>query len=627
MRISDEKIDEVRNAADIVEVISGYVKLKKRGKNYLGLCPFHTEKTPSFTVSAEKQMYHCFGCCKGGNIFTFLMEMDKISFVEAVRSLASKAGINIPEENVSVTEEQTEFENYYAVCRFAGMHFFRNLTESEEGKEALSYFYKRGFTDETIRTFGLGYSLNSWDAFVLKAQAEGFKGEDISKVGLARVREDGSLYDYFRGRAMFPIFSTQGRVIGFGARKMREDDAIAGKYINSPESPLYDKSRVLYGLFHSKDFIRQEDNALMVEGYADLISLYQAGIQNVVASSGTALTEAQLKLIARYSKNLTLVYDADSAGSSATVRGIDLALEHDLNVRIVELPEGEDPDSYVLKHGGIEFRERLANAVSFIDFKAKQLHRAGAFVTVEGKRNAIRSLAQTIAKIGDEITRNMYIKEVANNYSEIFGVYETHLSHEVATIRSQGQRVRVTRSPLKQTRVTQEEQTSSSTVGFEEIPPEEHDILRLILEGNSDVIRYILSNVSLNQLTNERMRNLAQFVLDLYDERGTIDTQALVSEMEDGEMRNLVTGLMFNPDELRSDWEKMEKEIYRPEPMTIARDAVLQIQKKSIKRAKEENSRAMKEAEMQHLDTSLISQRQNELSQLLNNLEKEKKIL
>jgi len=627
MRISDEKIDEVRNAADIVEVISGYVKLKKRGKNYLGLCPFHTEKTPSFTVSAEKQMYHCFGCGKGGNIFTFLMEMDKISFVEAVRSLASKAGINIPEENVSVTEEQTEFENYYAVCRFAGMHFFRNLTESEEGKEALSYFYKRGFTDETIRTFGLGYSLNSWDAFVLKAQAEGFKGEDISKVGLARVREDGSLYDYFRGRAMFPIFSTQGRVIGFGARKMREDDAIAGKYINSPESPLYDKSRVLYGLFHSKDFIRQEDNALMVEGYADLISLYQAGIQNVVASSGTALTEAQLKLIARYSKNLTLVYDADSAGSSATVRGIDLALEHDLNVRIVELPEGEDPDSYVLKHGGIEFRERLANAVSFIDFKAKQLHRAGAFVTVEGKRNAIRSLAQTIAKIGDEITRNMYIKEVANNYSEIFGVYETHLSHEVATIRSQGQRVRVTRSPLKQTRVTQEEQTSSSTVGFEEIPPEEHDILRLILEGNSDVIRYILSNVSLNQLTDERMRNLAQFVLDLYDERGTIDTQALVSEMEDGEMRNLVTGLMFNPDELRSDWEKMEKEIYRPEPMTIARDAVLQIQKKSIKRAKEENSRAMKEAEMQHLDTSLISQRQNELSQLLNNLEKEKKIL
>jgi len=427
MRIADDKIDEVRNANDIVEVISGYVQLKKRGKNYLGLCPFHTEKTPSFTVSAEKQMYHCFGCSKGGNIFTFLMEMDKISFVEAVRSLASKAGINIPEENVSATEEQSEFENYYAVCRFAGMHFFRNLTESEEGKEALQYFYKRGFTDETIRTFGLGYAMNSWDAFIIKAQAEGFKPEDIAKVGLARVREDGSLYDYFRGRAMFPIFSIQGRVIGFGARKMREDDAIAGKYINSPESPLYDKSRVLYGLFHSKDFIRQEANALMVEGYADLISLYQAGIQNVVASSGTALTDAQLKVIGRYSKNLTLVYDADSAGSSATVRGIDLALEHDLNVRIVELPEGEDPDSFVLKHGGIEFRERLANAVSFIDFKAKQFQRSGAFATAEGKTQAVRSLVRSIAKMKDELKRNFYVKEVAEKYE----VYENLLYREL----------------------------------------------------------------------------------------------------------------------------------------------------------------------------------------------------
>jgi DNA primase len=239
MRISDDKIDEVRNAADIVELISAYVHLKKRGKNFLGLCPFHTEKTPSFTVSAEKQMYHCFGCGKGGNIFTFMMEMDKVSFVEAVRSLAAKSGITIPEESKPMTEEQTEFENYYAVCRFAGMHFFKNLTESDEGKEALQYFYKRGFTDETIRTFGLGYAMNSWDAFVNKAQGEGFRIEDISKVGLARVREDGSLYDYFRGRAMFPIFSTQGRVIGFGARKMREDDTIAGKYINSPETPVY----------------------------------------------------------------------------------------------------------------------------------------------------------------------------------------------------------------------------------------------------------------------------------------------------------------------------------------------------------------------------------------------------
>jgi len=620
MRIADEKIDEVRNANDIVEVISAYVHLKKRGKNFLGLCPFHTEKTPSFTVSADKQMYHCFGCGKGGNVFTFLMEMDKVSFVEAVRSLASKSGITIPEESKPMTEEQTEFENYYAVCRFAGMQFFRNLTETEEGKEALQYFYHRGFTDETIRTFGLGYSLNSWDAFVHKAQSEGLKAEDIVKVGLARVRDDKSLYDYFRGRAMFPIFSAQGRVIGFGARKMREDDPIAGKYINSPETPVYNKSRVLYGLFHSKEAVRQEDNALMVEGYADLISLYQAGIKNVVASSGTALTEDQLSLISRYSKNLTLVYDADTAGSSATVRGIDLALEHGLNVRIVELPEGEDPDSFVQKHGGNEFRERLAHAISFIDFRAKQFQRAGAFATAEGKTQAVRSLVQSIAKMNDELRRNFYVKEVAEKYD----VYESVLFHELDQALSQEKRTQrpenYSKSAIAPRRAIVEKPRLPEK---KSIPSEEHDILRLILEGNSDVIRFILSNISLNQLTDERMRKLAQFVLDLYDERGTIDIQTLVNEMADEKMRNLVTELVLNPEELRSDWRKMEKEIPRPDPMTIARDAVLQIQKKSLKRAKEENSRAMKEAEIQHLDTSLIRQRQQELAQLLNQLEKE----
>jgi DNA primase len=618
MRIADDKIDEVRNANDIVEIISGYVQLKKRGKNYLGLCPFHTEKTPSFTVSAEKQMYHCFGCGKGGNIFTFLMETDKISFVEAVRSLASKADIHIPEESRSVTEEQTEFENYYAICRFAGMHFFRNLTESEEGKEALSYFYKRGFTDETIRTFGLGYSMNSWDAFILKAQAEGFKIEDISKVGLARVRDDGSLYDYFRGRAMFPILSTTGRVIGFGARKMREDDAVTGKYINSPESPLYDKSRVLYGLFHSKEFIRQEDNVLMVEGYADLISLYQAGIQNVVASSGTALTEAQLKLIGRYSKNLTLVYDADSAGSSATVRGIDLALEHDLNIRIVELPEGEDPDSFVLKHGGNEFRERLTNAISFIDFKAKQLQRSGAFTTAEGKTQAVRSLVQSIAKMKDELKRNFYIKDVAEKYE----VYESLLYRELERALVQEKRtVRFDHSHDKTTVVRPSGLEKSATQEGKTIPPEERDLLKVMLEGNSEIIRFIFSNISLMQLSDERVRRLAQRILDIIDDRGTVNVPTLVSEVEDEEMRNLVTELVFNPDELRSDWDKMEKEIDRPEPMRIVKDAISTLRRNAIQRERENNKRLLEEAKKQGYDVKNYQLREMELYEMLKQVE------
>ena len=617
MRISDDKIDEVRGAADIVEVIAAYVHLKKRGKNYLGLCPFHTEKTPSFTVSAEKQMYHCFGCGKGGNIFTFLMEMDKISFVEAVRSLASKSGIIIPEESRPMTEEQTEFENYYAICRFAGMYFFKNLTESDEGKEALQYFYKRGFTDETIRTFGLGYAMNSWDAFVLKAQAEGFKIEDVAKVGLARVREDGSLYDYFRGRAMFPILSTQGRVIGFGARKMREDDTIAGKYINSPETPIYNKSRVLYGLFHAKDFIRQEDNALMVEGYADLISLYQAGIKNVVASSGTALTEDQLKLIGRYSKNLTLVYDADTAGSSATVRGIDLALEHDLNVNIIELPEGDDPDSFVQKHGGNEFRERLLNAISFIDFRAKQFQRAGAFATAEGKTQAVRSLVQSIAKMKDELKRNFYVKEVAEKYD----VYESVIFHELEQAISQEKRALRSDSYPRLNVTTHQAGTEKPTLPEKKIIlPEEHDILKLILEGNSDVIRYILSNVSLNQLTDERMRNLAQFILDLYDERGTIEATAIINEVQESEFKNLISDLVLSHYELSRGWQAMEKEIGEAEPMRIAKDAVVTIHRKSIQREREENLKLLENAKMQGLEVKSYQQRAIELNELLNQL-------
>ncbi|MCX6120047.1 MAG: DNA primase [Ignavibacteriales bacterium] len=618
MRISEDKIDEVRNAADIVEVIAAYVHLKKRGKNYLGLCPFHTEKTPSFTVSAEKQMYHCFGCGKGGNIFTFLMEMDKVSFVESVRSLASKFGITIPEESKPMTEEQTEFENYYAVCRFAGMHFFKNLTESDEGKEALQYFYRRGFTDETIRTFGLGYAMNSWDAFVQKAQEEGFKSEDIAKVGLARVRDDGSLYDYFRGRAMFPIFSTQGRVIGFGARKMREDDAIAGKYINSPETPIYNKSRVLYGLFHAKDSIRQEDNALMVEGYADLISLYQAGIQNVVASSGTALTEEQLVLIGRYSKNLTLVYDADTAGSSATVRGIDLALEHDLNVRIVELPEGDDPDSFVQKHGGNEFRERLLNAISFIDFRAKQFQREGAFTTAEGKTQAVRSLVQSIAKMKDELRRNFYVKEVAEKYD----VYESVLFHELEQALSQGKRAQRSESYQKSNYAPRQAGAEKPAVPKTKIiPPEERDILKLILEGNPDVIRFILSNISLLQLSDDRARKLAQRVLDLYDERGTIDAPSIVSEVQEPELKNLITDLVLSRYELSPQWQEMEKEIDVPDPMMIAKDAVVTVRRKAIQKEMEENQHALKEASIRRDDATPYLQRQQELLRLKKEIE------
>jgi DNA primase len=618
MRIADDKIEEIRSANDIIEIIGEYVQLKKRGKNYVGLCPFHTEKTPSFTVSAEKQMYHCFGCTKGGNVFTFVMEVDKVSFVEAVRSLAGRAGIVIPEETGPPTEEQTEIECLYSVCRVAGMHFFRNLTETDEGAQALKYFHGRGFSDETIHNFGLGYSMNSWDGFVRRAQEEGLAPDHIVKAGLARVRDDGSLYDYFRGRAMFPIFSTAGRVIGFGARKMREDDAIAGKYINSPETPIYNKSRLLFGLFHSKEFIRQEDNVLLVEGYADLISLFQAGIQNVVASSGTALTEDQVLLIGRYSKNLTLIYDADSAGSNATLRGIDLALERDLNVRVVELPEGDDPDSFVQKNGGNAFRDLLAKAVSFIDFKANQFRRAGAFETPEGKTDAVRSLVQSIARMKDELKRNFYIKEVAQKYD----IYESLLFRELERLSAQERRQSSpAASPGNGKRIRQSEAASFASRESKTIPPEERDIVKLLLEGNPEIIRFVLSNISLLQMSDERARKLAQNILDLFDERGIIDPTMVINEIPEPELKSIISDLTLSRYELSPGWQAMEKEIDEPDPMVIARDAITALRKKAIQKEMEENQRALKEASALHGDATPYLRKQQELLTMLKNLE------
>jgi DNA primase len=611
MRIPDDKIEEVRNSSDIVDVISAYVRLKKRGKNYLGLCPFHTEKTPSFTVSAEKQMYHCFGCGNGGNLFTFVMEMEKVSFVEAVRSLAGKAGITIPEETRPQTEEQSEAETLYAVCRFAGMQFYKNLVETDEGTFALDYVHKRGFTDETIRTFGVGYSQNSWDSFVQLATTEGFKPEELAKAGLARKREDGSLYDYFRGRVMFPIFSATGRVIGFGARKILEDDPIAGKYINSPETPIYNKSRVLFGLFHAKEAIRQEDMALMVEGYADLISLYQAGIKNVVASSGTALTEEQVALLGRYSKNLTLVYDGDSAGSNATLRGIDIVLEQDFNVRIVELPEDEDPDSFVQKNGGNAFRELLQNAVSFIDFKASRFQRAGAFATPEGKAEAVRSLVQSIAKMKDELKRNFYVKEIAEKY----GVHENLLFRELETLGHSRKPFYTERPPRVEIAVQATETGAVPEKQSKDVPPEERDLVKLLLEGDLDIIRFILSHISVEQFSDKQVRALAQFLIDVYDERGTIDATSIVHEVTDPVMRNLISDLTLSRYELSRNWQH---DIAEPDQMAIAGDALRRIQKKAAQRAQEEIQHAIKEAKSRNEDLTLLMQRQQELARLLN---------
>ncbi|MBI1803552.1 MAG: DNA primase [Ignavibacteria bacterium] len=622
MRISPEKIDDIRNATDIVDLIGGFVKLKKRGKNYLGLCPFHTEKTPSFNVSSERQMYHCFGCGVGGNVFTFVMEYEKVSFIEAVRSLAEKAGIALPVYSSDQESAASEQEELYQICREAGLFFYKSLTETQEGKLALEYFRTvRGFTDETIRTFGLGYSPNSWDAFLKFAEEKKFKTEQVEKAGLVRRREDSSYYDYFRGRAMFPVFSPTGRVVGFGARKLREDDPVQGKYINSPETLIYNKSKLLYGIYQSKEDIREKDVAILVEGYADLISVFQSGIRNIVASSGTALTQEQIQLIARYTKNITIVYDADSAGSKAALRGVDLILENDLDVRVARLPDGEDPDSFVKKFGANAFRKLLDEAVSFVDFIAQAYEREGKFQTPEGQAQVVRTIVQTIAKMRDELKRNFYIKQVADKY----GLYESTLYRElekhIDTNRRErrGENVSDTTS---QNRQTSNEEIHSVSL---DIPASERDLIHAMLDGGEEVIRLVFERITVSDFTHPIAKSLAMLFIERTEDGFSLQPSDLVDGTDDQEVRKLILQLTFNP--YPKVYEGIKGRIESVDPSKLVIHYLRVFQSAILKRELERNQSLLKEATQNGEDISSYLERNSQLVTALKELESQARVL
>jgi DNA primase len=587
MRIADDTIEEVRRASDVVDVLSQYLQLKKRGKNYLGLCPFHQEKTPSFNVSPEKQMYHCFGCGVGGNVFTFVMEHDKVSFVEAVRTLAQRAGITLPAEGVGGRGESTEHEGLYDACKTAGLYFYETLVNSVEGKLALEYFRHRGFSDATITKFGLGYSKNSWDGLVTLAAERKLDIAQFERAGLVLRREDGTCYDRFRGRAMFPIFSPSGRPVGFGARKMREDDPM-GKYINSPETPIYVKSRSLYGLCQSKEAIRARECAILVEGYADLISVYQAGVENVVASSGTALTEEQIHLIARYAKSVTLVYDADSAGSKATIRGVDLIIENGLDVSVATLPEGEDPDSFVKKNGGEAFNQRLAAAVSFLDFKASTFRDQGLLSTPEGKTRAVRSIVETIARMKDEIKRNFYIKNVAEKY----GVYESVLFRELETIlgRERSRTAYQGRALVPPPPVTGGLPLSAVRAG---LTPPERDLLKVMLDVGPPMITFVTTHIPPAAFADPLARRTAEWIVEHAGAGAAWDVPALMDTAEDPSLRKFIADIVFNKYEVSRGWSTLDD----PDPWLIAERCILRVKAGVLDGLIAENHARMKDVE------------------------------
>ncbi|MDR2285283.1 MAG: DNA primase [Sphingobacterium sp.] len=431
--ITKETIDKVLDTARIEEVVGEFVDLKKRGTSLIGNCPFHNEKTPSFHVSVAKGIYKCFGCGAGGDSLKFVMELEKFSYPEAIRYLASKYSIEIEEVERSPAQmaAQDKRESLYVLSQWAGKFFKQQLWETDSGKSiALSYFKERGYRDDIIKKFDLGYSPDQWTALVDAAKKDGFQESYLSDIGLAIERDDKSLYDRFRGRVIFPIHNLTGRIIGFGGRTLKTEKSTP-KYVNSPESEIYHKSDVLYGLNHAKKAVMDADLCYLVEGYADVIAMHQAGVENVVSSSGTSLTTGQIKLISRFTKNVVILYDGDAAGIKASLRGTDMLLEEGLNVKVLLFPDGNDPDSYIKQVGSAAFIAYIAaHQEDFIFYKTHILLKDAKDDPIK-RAEVIRDVVESIALIPDEIKVSVFIRQC----SSLLDIEERVLLTELNKIR------------------------------------------------------------------------------------------------------------------------------------------------------------------------------------------------
>ena len=431
--IDQATVDRIMDAAQIVDVVSEFVTLRRRGVNYVGLCPFHNEKTPSFSVSPSKGVCKCFSCGKGGNVVHFIMEHEQLNYYEALKWLAKKYGIEIKERELSYEEKQAQSvrESLFLVNDFANNYFQDILHNHPDGQAiGMSYFRQRGFRDDIIKKFQLGFSTESRDALFQEAKKKGFNTDYLVKTGLCYTRDDGQVRDRFWGRVMFPVHTLSGKVVAFGGRVLKTDSKVA-KYVNSPESEIYHKSRELYGIYFAKQAIVKQDKCFLVEGYTDVISMHQAGVENVVASSGTSLTFGQIRMIHRFTNNITVLYDGDWAGIKASLRGIDMLLEEGMNIKVMLLPDGDDPDSFARKHNATEFQEYIAaHEVDFIRFKTNLLMSDAANDPYK-RSKVIKDIVESIAVIPEAIVRSEYIKEC----SQMLHIEERILVSEVAKLK------------------------------------------------------------------------------------------------------------------------------------------------------------------------------------------------
>lgn len=553
MRIAEVKIDEIRNSVNILDIISNHVSLKKRGKNFIGLCPFHNEKTPSFTVSEDKQIFHCFGCHAGGDVFKFLMLFKNISFIEAVQEIAEQVGVKINFSNDSFSEEQTLQESYFEINVFAARYFSNNLLNSDDGEIARQYFKKRNIKPNTLKVFGLGYAKSDWSDLYSLLKENGFNLDKAAALGLIEKKSDGTFYDKFRERVIFPIFSANGRVIAFGGRILGSNPNTA-KYLNSPESLIYSKRKSLYGLYHSKDEIRKLDKVILVEGYMDLISLFQSGIKNVVASSGTALTEEQVLMLSRYTRNIIVLFDADPAGQKAALRSIELLLKQDFEVKIVSLPEGEDPDSFIHKFGKEEFYEKIDTAKNFLEFQTEQFEKAGMLKEPDKQSKAIRELIKSIALVNDELKRNIFIKTI----SKKFGLREKLLESELEKYQSSVAEKEVRQQTNELVNAINSKNDYGETKQKEDsrISAFEREIISLMFEGSKEVLGIIFDHIMPEDFENVNVKEVAEIVYKHF-RSGIYSPAAIIEKITNEKIKNYIIQLSLSNEAISKHWEEI----------------------------------------------------------------------
>ncbi|RPI71238.1 MAG: DNA primase [Ignavibacteriales bacterium] len=594
MRIQESKIEEIRSAASIVDVISGYVQLRKRGRNYLGLCPFHSEKTPSFTVSEEKQIFHCFGCHAGGNVFKFLMDYEKISFVEAVQELARQLGIDIEYETFPGDERQSEQETFYDINTEAAKYFHNNLQSSSDECELVrKYLKERKIKPQTITSFGLGYALRGWDHLLRFSKEKKLDANKIVELGLLGKNDEGRYYDKFAGRLIFPIFSPNGRVVAFAGRILDEKEK-AAKYLNSPESSIYIKGRILYGLSFAKDEIRKLDKAILVEGYMDLISLYQGGVKNVVAVSGTALTEEQVQLLSRYTKNVVLLFDADTAGIKASMRSIEILIKKNIEVKIAELPAGEDPDSFINSFGKEKFEEIISYAQNFLEYQSAYFEKQGMFNDPARMSEAIRDLVKTAALINDELKRNLLIKSIAKKFNLREILIENELQKVLKKEKSQP---RVTKNSSEENRVKTIIQTSSNIKVTDSEFNTEKEIIKLLFEGDKEVVDLIMHYVNHFDFNIPFNSTLFKLAANSYEEGENIIAGALLDKLDDEKSEAYLREITFEKHGISKIWDEIfpgenEKHVL----MKYAKDTLKKFKLQQLSRKMNENHKKIEEA-------------------------------